>query len=114
MWNRRAKITETLYVYLGERNKTNRIFVNGKEATHSRIHWPRRLTYTDIAPYVVAGRRNQIVLRVEPGGHGGGILRGPVAIRDVEPPKRIYFDLADQRHAEVFMRGLHTQLVQQG
>jgi len=65
-----AKLPGALYVYLGEVNKTYRIFINGKEATHSRVHWPRRLTYTDIAPYVMAGRQNEIVLRVEPGEPG--------------------------------------------
>jgi alpha-glucosidase (family GH31 glycosyl hydrolase) len=72
------------------------------------------LTYTDIAPYVIAGGQNEIVLRVEPGERGGGILRGPVAIRDVTPPKRIYFDLSNQEQAEVFMRDLHKPLMQQG
>ena len=112
-----AKLPGALYVYLGEVNKTYRIFINGKEATHSRVHWPRRLTYTDIAPYVTAGRQNEIVLRVEPGEpgeHGDGILLGPVAIRDVEPPQRIYFDLSNREQAEVFMRDLHQPLMQQG
>jgi alpha-glucosidase (family GH31 glycosyl hydrolase) len=109
-----ARLPEALYVYLGEVNKSYRIFVNGKEATHSRVHWPRRLTYTDIAAYVAAGQHNEIVLRVEPGENGGGILRGPVAIRDVEPPKRIYFDLSNQKQAEVFMRALHKPLMQEG
>ena len=109
-----AKLPEALYVYLGEVNKTYRIFVNGKEATHSRIHWPRRLTYTDIAPYVTAGQQNEIVLRVEPGENRGGILRGPVAIRDVAPPPRIYFDLSNREQAEVFMRDLHEPLMRQG
>ncbi|TLY76953.1 MAG: DUF5110 domain-containing protein, partial [Gammaproteobacteria bacterium] len=109
-----AKLPHALYVYLGEVNQTYRIFVNGKEATHSRVHWPRRLTYTDIAPYVVAAQQNDIVLRVEPGEDGAGILSGPVAIRDVEPPKRIYFDLSNQQQAEVFMRALHKPLMQQG
>jgi alpha-glucosidase (family GH31 glycosyl hydrolase) len=112
-----AKLPGALYVYLGEVNKTYRIFINGKEATHSRVHWPRRLTYTDIAPYVVAGRQNEIVLRVEPGEpgeRGDGILLGPVAIRDVEPPQRIYFDLSNREQAEVFMRELHRPLMQQG
>jgi len=109
-----AKLPEALYVYLGEVDKSYRIFVNGKEATHSRVHWPRRLTYTDIAAYVMAGRRNEIVLRVEPGERAGGIVRGPVAIRDVEPPQRIYFDLSNREQAEVFMRELHRPLMQQG
>ena len=109
-----VKLPEALYLYLGEVDKSYRIFVNGKEATHSRVHWPRRLTYTDIAPYVMAGRQNQIVLRVEPGERGGGIVRGPVAIRDVQPPQRIYFDLSNREQAEVFMRELHRPLMQQG
>ena len=109
-----ARLPEALYVYLGEVKKTYRIFINGKEATHSRVHWPRRLTYTDIAPYVAAGQRNEIVLRVEPDEDGGGILRGPVAIRDVEPPQRIYFDLSNQKQAEIFMRDLHKPLMQEG
>jgi len=73
-----------------------------------------RLTYTDIAPYVMAGRQNQIVLRVEPGERGGGLLLGPVAIRDVEPSMRIYFDLSNQQQAEIFMRELHGPLMQEG
>jgi len=42
------------------------------------------------------------------------ILLGPVAIRDVEPPQRIYFDLSNREQAEVFMRELHRPLMQQG
>lgn len=109
-----AKLPGKLYVYLGEVRQAYRIFVNGKEATHSSAHWPQRLTYTDIAPYVKAGRRNEIVLRIEPGNEGGGLLLGPVAIRDVEPPKRIYFDLSNQQQAEIFMRDLHGPLMQAG
>jgi alpha-glucosidase (family GH31 glycosyl hydrolase) len=109
-----AQLPEKLYVYLGEVRKTYRIFVNGKEAPHSKAHWPQRLTYTDIAPYVMAGRQNEIVLRVEPGERAGGLLLGPVAIRDVEPPKRIYFDLSNQQQAEIFMRDLHGPLMQEG
>jgi alpha-glucosidase (family GH31 glycosyl hydrolase) len=109
-----AKLPEKLYVYLGEVRKTYRIFVNGKEAPPSKAHWPQRLTYTDIAPYVMAGRQNEIVLRVEPGERAGGLVLGPVAIRDVEPPKRIYFDLSNQQQAEIFMRDLHGPLMQEG
>ena len=42
------------------------------------------------------------------------ILLGPVAIRDVEPPQRIYFDLSNREQAEVFMRELHQPLMRQG
>lgn len=109
-----AKIPDALYVYLGEVNQAYRIFIDGKEATHSPVHWPRRLTYTDIAPYVKAGRRMDIALRVESGDDGGGILRGPVAIRDVRPPQRIYFDLSNQQQADIFMRALHKPLMEEG
>jgi alpha-glucosidase (family GH31 glycosyl hydrolase) len=109
-----GKLPAALYLYLGEVDRDYRIFVNGKEATHSVAHWPQRLTATDLAPYVVPGRENQIVLRVEPGEDGGGIVRGPVAIRDVPPPPRIAFDLSNQQQAEVFMRDLHQRLMQQG
>ena len=109
-----AKLPDALYVYLGEVGENYRIFVNGREVTHSHIQWPRRLTYADITPYVKAGQRIEIALRVEPGKNDGGILRGPVAIRNVEPPQRIYFDLSNQQQADIFMRDLHRPLMRQG
>jgi alpha-glucosidase (family GH31 glycosyl hydrolase) len=109
-----AKLPAALYVYLGEVGQTYRIFVNGEEVSHSHIQWPRRLTYTDIAPYAKAGQNNEIALRVEPGPNGGGILRAPVVLRDVLPPKRIYFDLSNQQQADIFMRDLHGPLMQAG
>ncbi len=109
-----AKLPAALYLYLGEVDKAYRIFVNGKEATHSEAHWPQQLTATDLAPYVEPGRQNEIVLRVEPGERGAGIVRGPVAIRDVPPPPRISFDLSDQHQADVFMQDLHAPLMRQG
>ncbi len=109
-----AKLPQSLYVDVGEVGQTYRIFVNGKEVDHSHIQWPRRLTYSDIAPYAKAGQNNVIALRVEPGPNGGGILRGPVALRDTLPPKRIYFDLSNQQDADIFMRDLHQPLMQAG
>jgi len=110
-----AKLPAKLYLYLGEVGGTYRIFINGQEAAHSQIHWPHRLTYTDVRPYLRAGRQNDIVLRVEPGERGGsGLLLGPVALRDVEPPKPISFDLSNQQQAEVFMRDLHGPLLRAG
>ncbi len=109
-----AKLPAALYVYLGEVGKTYRIFVNGREVPHSRIQWPQRLTTTDIAPYVKAGQETEIALRVVPGNDGGGILSGPVAIRNVLPPERIYFDLSNKAQAEIFMRDLHQPLMQKG
>ena len=115
-----AKLPPALYLYLGEVRKTYRLFVNGKEATPSRIHWPQRLTYSDISSYVTAGARNEIVLRVEPdleaepAERRDGIVLGPAAVRDVVPPERIYFDLSDRSQADVFMRELHGPLMSQG
>jgi len=109
-----AQLPDALYLYFGEVGQTYRLFVNGKEVEHTHVPWPQRLTYADITPYVHAGQRNEIVLRVMPGEQGGGILRGPVAIRNVKPPERIYFNLADQQQADIFMRDLHGPLMQAG
>ena len=109
-----SQLPHPLYLYLGEVRKSYRIFVNGKEATHTQVHWPRRLTYTDITPYVKGGERNEIIVRVEPDEWGSGIRLQPVAITDVTPPGRIYFDLSDQKQADIFMRYLHGPLMQKG
>ncbi|RDS81733.1 DUF5110 domain-containing protein [Dyella monticola] len=109
-----ATLPDAMYLYLGEVGQSYRIFVNGKEAEHTHVQWPRRLTYTDIRPYVHGGQPNDIALRVVSGEQGGGIFRGPVAIRNVPPPNRIAFDLSDQQQADVFMRDLHAPLMQSG
>ena len=109
-----ADLPGALYLYVGEAGGSYRVFINGHEAIHSEVHWPRRLTYTDIARYVAAGQPNRIVLRFESSEKQGGILRTPVAIRNVAPPERISFDLSDRTQAEVFMRELHLPLMQQG
>ena len=109
-----AKLPAHLYLQLGEVAQDYRLFVDGKEVPHTRVQWPRRLTSADVAPYVKAGQPNVIALRVVSGKRGGGILRGPVALRDVPPPGRIAFDLADKAQAEVFMRDLHLPLMRQG
>jgi alpha-glucosidase (family GH31 glycosyl hydrolase) len=109
-----SKLPPALYLYLGEVSGSYRVFVNGREATHSHDHWPRRLTYTDITPYLSAGQKSEIVLRVEGHKDGSGILRGPVVLRDVPPPERISFDLADEKQAEIFMRYLHGPLMDNG
>ena len=103
-----------LYLYLGEVSRSYRLFINGHEAVHRPVHWPRRLTWTPLTAYVRAGQPNDIVLRVESDAERGGILLGPVAIRDVEPPEPIRFDLSNRTQAEVFMRELHAPLMQQG
>ena len=114
-----AQLPEKLYLYVGEVRKTYRVIVNGHEVTPSPIHWPQRLTYSDITPFVTRGADNEILLRVEPdleatGERRDGILLGPVAIRDVVPPTRITFDLSNEKQADVFMRQLHGPLMQQG
>ena len=103
-----------LYLYVGEAGGTYRVFVNGHEVQHSEAHWPRRLTYTDITHYIAAGQTNRIALRFESSAKDAGLLRSPVAIRDVAPPERIYFDLSDRLQAEVSMRAVHQPLMQQG
>ena len=109
-----AKLPDALYLYIGEAAQSYRLFVNGKEVEHTHVPWPQRLTYADIKPYIQPGQRNAIALRIVPGEHGGGIFRGPVAIRNVQPPERIYFNLADKQQADVFMRDLHAPLMQAG
>jgi alpha-glucosidase (family GH31 glycosyl hydrolase) len=115
-----AKLPAHLYLVIGEVRKSYRLYVNGAEAQVSPLHWPHRLTSTDITAYLRAGARNSIVLRVEPdrdsepGEQRDGLLLGPVAIRDVAPPAQIKFDLSDQRQAEVFMRELHGPLMSRG
>jgi hypothetical protein len=109
-----AQLPAHLYLYLGEVAQDYRLFVNGTEVAHSHVQWPRRLTTADIAPYAKAGQANLIALRVMPGKRGGGLLRGPVALRDVPAPERIAFDLSDKAQADVFMRDLHQPLMRQG
>lgn len=117
-----ARLPKALYVELGQVGGLYRIFVNGHEVPHSLPHWPRRLSYADIAPYARPGQANDIALRVDGGGNGDdtgnssadGLLRGPLTIRDVLPPKRIFFDLSNQHQADVFMRLLHLPLMRAG
>ena len=52
--------------------------------------------------------------RLEGDAHASGMLRGPVALRDVPPPERITFDLSDQKQADIFMRYLHGPLMDEG
>lgn len=108
-----AEVPAPLYLDIGEVAKSYRLYVNGKEVTHSTIRWPARLTYADIAPYAKAGQSNQIVLRVESGPYGSGVL-GPLQLSNVEPPKRIYFDLSNKQQADIFMRDLHAPLMRDG
>ncbi|HVH84087.1 MAG TPA: TIM-barrel domain-containing protein, partial [Steroidobacteraceae bacterium] len=48
-----AQLPQKLYLYVGEVRKAYRAIVNGKEVAPSQIHWPQRLTYSDITAAVV-------------------------------------------------------------
>jgi len=114
-----ATLPRAVYLYLGEVSGDYRLFVNGEEMQHSHVQWPRRLTYANIAAALHPGRRNVIALRIEPtqpppSTRPSGILRGPVALRDVKPPPRIYLDLADRKQARISMDDLHEPLIRQG
>ncbi|MGH8171092.1 MAG: TIM-barrel domain-containing protein, partial [Steroidobacteraceae bacterium] len=114
-----ARLPRNVYLYLGQVASAYRLFVNGNEVQHSHVQWPRRLTYADVTAALHPGARNVIALRVVPPQPSAraapaGILRGPVALRDLVPPPRIYLDLADRRDAEISMRGLHAPLIRQG
>jgi hypothetical protein len=120
-----ANLPATVYLYLGEVASSYRLFVNGREVKHSHVQWPRRLTYADVTAALRGGERNVIALRVEPPAppqppeaprplRPAGILRGPVALRNVRPPPRIYLNLADRKEAQVSMRDLHEPLIRQG
>ena len=114
-----ARLPRAVYLYLGEVAARYRLFVNGEEVQHTHVQWPRRLTYADITAALHPGARNVIALRVEPPrspppARPAGILRGPVALRDVVPPPRIWFNLAERRQAQISMQDLHAPLVRQG
>jgi hypothetical protein len=54
------------------------------------------------------------VLRVVAGKWGSGLLGSRIALRDVKPPPRIFFDLSNQRQADISMQTLHKPLLDQG
>ncbi len=109
-----AQLPASLYLVFGEVASSYRLFVNGHEATHSQIQWPQRVTYADVARFMRAGERNTIVLRVVAGKRGSGLLGSRIALRDVKPPPRIFFDLSDRRQADSSMQTLHKPLLYQG
>ncbi|WP_158882304.1 TIM-barrel domain-containing protein [Rhodanobacter sp. L36] len=109
-----AQLPDALYLVFGEVASSYRLYVNGREIPHSEVQWPQRVTYADVAPHVQAGRDNTIVLRVVGSKWGSGLLGTTVALRDVKPPPRIYFDLSDKRQADISMQALHKPLLDQG
>lgn len=119
VWYRRTVRLPThlpphLYLYVSRQGKDYRLYVDGREVKHSHVRWPRRLTWADIASYVHGGQSVEIAIRLEPNEYGSGFLRGVVALRDVEPPGRIYFDLSNQGQAKVSMEYLHEPLLKNG
>ncbi len=109
-----ATVPARLYLYLGGVERSYRLFVDGREVSHTQVQWPQRLTSADISRAITPGTINQILLRVEPGTHGGGLLFGPTAIRDVAPPAPIRINLARQAQARVFTHELLAPLLRQG
>jgi alpha-glucosidase (family GH31 glycosyl hydrolase) len=121
-------LPRALYLYLGEVAGDYRLFVNGEELRHSHVQWPRRLTYAEVRAALHPGERNVIALRVEPPApppappppqppppaSPAGILRGPVALRNVTPPPRIFLNLADSKDARISMSDLHEPLIRAG
>lgn len=109
-----AQLPGALYLVFGEVGGSYRLFVNGSEVAHSQIQWPQRVTYADVASHVHAGAANTIVLRMAAGKRGSGLIGASVALRDVKPPPRIFFDLSDKRQAAISMQTLHKPLLDQG
>jgi Glycosyl hydrolases family 31 TIM-barrel domain/Glycosyl hydrolase family 31 C-terminal domain/Domain of unknown function (DUF5110) len=114
-----ARLPPRVYLYLGAVAGAYRLFVNGQQVPHSHVQWPRRLTYADVTAALRPGRRNDITLRVQPprppsSASGAGLVGGPVALRDVAPPPRIYLNLADRGQARISMADLHAPLIRQG
>jgi alpha-glucosidase (family GH31 glycosyl hydrolase) len=105
-----AAAPATLYLVLGEVGGQYALYVNGKAVAHSVIQWPQRVTYADVSAAVTRGKTNTIVLKVVADRRGGAALGAKIALRDVQPPGRIHFDLSNQHEAEVFMRQLHRPL----
>ncbi|HJS88566.1 MAG TPA: TIM-barrel domain-containing protein [Steroidobacteraceae bacterium] len=122
------KLPAALYLYLGEVSGTYRLFVNGEEVQHSHVQWPRELTYAGVRTALHPGERNLIALRIEPPqlpkppqpaqppprARPAGMLRRPVALRDVAPLPRIYLNLANRKEAQISMDDLHAPLIRQG
>ena len=115
-----ARLPRHVYLYLGQVAASYQLFVNGQRVRHTHVPWPRRLTYADVASALRPGRHNVIALRVEPappppaGGGIGGIVLGPVALRNAPPPPRIFLNLADRRQARISMADLHAPLIHAG
>ncbi|MGH8111926.1 MAG: TIM-barrel domain-containing protein [Rhodanobacteraceae bacterium] len=109
-----SRLASHLYLYLSRQGKDYQLFINGRQVGHSHVRWPRRLTWANVTPSAKPGQTLNIAVRIEPSEYGSGFLRGVLAIRDVKPPGRIYFNLSNQKQAEVSMQFLHGPLLNQG
>jgi len=106
-----------LYIIFGGVDDEYDIYVNGEKAGHhgspnNSVY--STVTFTGISSYVKYGEKNLIAVRVNDWGGGGGLASAPIMISDRPPAEGIRFNLADRRHAEVFMNLLHNPLIDQG
>lgn len=109
-----AQLPAPLFLVFGEVGGRYTLYINGQEVAHSTVQWPQRLTYASVADVLKAGAKNTITLRVQAGERGSGLIGSDIALQDVEPPPRIFFDLSDKRQAAASMQALHKPLLDQG
>ncbi len=106
-----------LYVIFGGVDDEYDLYVNGTRVAHhgsTNSSVFNTVTFTNIAPAIRLGEENLIALRVNDWGGGGGITFGPFVIANKPPATGIRFNLANKRHAQLFMDVLHNPLVDQG
>lgn len=106
-----------LYLIFGGVDDEYDLYVNGAKIKHhgapnSSVF--NTVTFTDVTAVLRRGEDNLIALRVNDWGGGGGLTFGPTMIANKPPAEGIRFNLADKKHAQVFMDVLHNPLVDQG
>lgn len=109
-----SALPASLYLVFGEVGGHYTLYINGTQVAHSTVQWPQRLTYAEVAGAIRPGQDNTIVLRVQAGERGSGLIGTEIVLQDVQPPPRIFFDLSDQRQAAASMDTLHKPLLDQG
>lgn len=106
-----------LYIIFGGVDDEYDLFVNDSLVAH---HGSRdntvynSITATEVSSVLRRNEDNEIALRVNDFGGGGGITAAPFVIANKPPPKGIRFNLANKLHAQVFMDVLHNPLIDQG
>ncbi len=107
--------TSLLLVFTGVDDQYD-LFVNGSRVAHHGAPgasvW-NSVTSTSIRPFVKAGGRALIALRVDDWGGDGG-MQGEGFLCDRYPVSGIRFNLAVKKDAETFMNVLHNPLLDQG